>query len=258
MIAALLAAGALSVTATFDTPTVRFGDPIATHIVVRVPEQVQASSVRVLAGPGPLTWLSPASTKTEGSLVTVDRTATCIDDRCVAPKGDATPALRRVVVTATTRDGRTLRAETSWPTLRVRGRVSAADLERSRPPFRVDTTPPPPSYSTNPSTLAWLLYAAAAVLVVVALALAVPPAVRLFRRTHPPAPVDELARAIRLAREAEDRPDPDKRRALGLLSRLLRERRLAETASDLAWSKPAPQRESLAALVGEAEREAPS
>ena len=67
-------------------------------------------------------------------------------------------------------------------------------------------------------------------------------------------PVDELARALRLAREAEGRPAPDKRRALGLLARLLG-KPLATEASDLAWRRPPPERESLHALVSEVERE---
>ena len=74
------------------------------------------------------------------------------------------------------------------------------------------------------------------------------------------APVDEFARAVRLAREAGARPDPDRRRALGLLARLLddRDRRLAESARDLAWAEPAPDREALAALVVDVEREVSS
>ena len=70
----------------------------------------------------------------------------------------------------------------------------------------------------------------------------------------------ELERALRLAREAESRPPPDRRRALGLLARLLgtRDGRLAGAASELAWAKPQPEREAMSGLVAEIEHEAPS
>ncbi|MGZ4389910.1 MAG: hypothetical protein ACXVZL_11070, partial [Gaiellaceae bacterium] len=65
---------------------------------------------------------------------------------------------------------------------------------------------------------------------------------------------------LRLAREAESRPPPDRRRALGLLARLLgsRDGRLATAASELAWAKPQPEREAMSGLVAEIEHEAPS
>jgi hypothetical protein len=82
----------------------------------------------------------------------------------------------------------------------------------------------------------------------------------IVRRRRRPASVDELGRALRLAREAERRPEQDRRRALGLLARLLeaRDRRLAGTASDLAWSKPTPERDALTTLVRDVEREVAS
>jgi hypothetical protein len=68
-------------------------------------------------------------------------------------------------------------------------------------------------------------------------------------------PLTGLARAVALAREAERRPTPDRRRALGLLALLLgsRERRLADAADELAWSAPAPTPDALAELVTEVE-----
>ena len=71
------------------------------------------------------------------------------------------------------------------------------------------------------------------------------------------APLTGLDRALALAREAEQRPPPDRRRALGLLARLLgpRDPRLADAADDLAWSAPAPTSDALAELVTQVERE---
>jgi hypothetical protein len=105
-----------------------------------------------------------------------------------------------------------------------------------------------------------LLYGAVVVLALAAMALAVTEARRLARRRHGEPVVDELERALRLAREAESRPPPDRRRALGLLARLLdaRDRRLSGTASDLAWAEPEPERTAVATFVADVEREVPS
>jgi hypothetical protein len=65
---------------------------------------------------------------------------------------------------------------------------------------------------------------------------------------------DELSRAIRLAREAGTRPAPDRRRALGLLARLLHDRPQRRTATDLAWARPEPQPEAVEALVHDVEQ----
>jgi hypothetical protein len=58
-------------------------------------------------------------------------------------------------------------------------------------------------------------------------------------------------------REAETRPVPDRRRALALLARVLRNRDagLGPAASDLAWSEPPPDPQSIDALVGDVEGE---
>lgn len=259
------AAAPLAVRATFEAPIVQFGDPIRTHVVVLLDAtQIRTSSVRIVDDAGPLTPLSaPDTTRTtrNGTLViAIGRTFGCISSSCVAAKGDATPTLPRVLVTAVTNHGKRVQATASWPVLQIRGRVSAADLARSRPPFRANTTPPPPTYRIAPSSLAWLLDGLAVVLALAAVSLALTVALRLARRGGGAAAAGELERALRLAREAESRPPADRRRALGLIARLLdkRNRRLAGTASDLAWARPDPERESLATLVSDVEREVPS
>jgi hypothetical protein len=59
-------------------------------------------------------------------------------------------------------------------------------------------------------------------------------------------------------REAEQRPVPDRRRALALLARLLhgRDDALRTAASDLAWSAPAPEPPAVDDLADRVEREA--
>ena len=256
------AASPLVVRATFDTPIVQFGDAIRTHVTVMVdPMQVRANSVRIVDGAAPLTSLSSTHTtraRRGGTLIiSITRTFSCISGDCVNAKEEATPALPPVTVTAVGKSGRIVHATAAWSVLHVRGRVNAADLARNRPPFRANTSPPPPTYRLTPSTLAWLLDGVALVLALVAGGIAVSVALRLARRVRSTPTASEFERAVRLAREAESRPPPDRRRALGLLSRLLdkRDRRLSGAASDLAWAQPDPERESLATLVSDVERE---
>ena len=80
------------------------------------------------------------------------------------------------------------------------------------------------------------------------------------RRRRVAAPLTGLDRALALAREAEQRPPPDRRRALGLLARLLgpRDPDLADAADELAWSAPAPTSDALGELVTQVERKVDS
>jgi len=216
--------------------------------------------LRIVDDTGPLTPVAEThttrTTRAGTLVIDVAGSFTCLSGSCVAANGNAMPALPPVTVTALTTAGQTVRATTRWPLLQIRGRVSTADLARSRPPFRADTTPPPTSYRIAPSTLSGLLDALAAVLALAA-ALVLARGLRVARRTRTVPVAGELERALRLAREAESRPPADRRRALGLLARLLgpRDRGLSGTASELAWARPEPERASLASLVSDVERE---
>src|SRR5205807_10089363 len=136
---------------------------------------VRPESLRIVDDLAPLTSLSPGRTtrKTRGSTITVavTRTFSCLSSSCVSASGEATPALPPVRVTVVTLGGRTLRASAVLPTLHVQGRVGKADLGRSRPPFRADTTPAPPSYHLAPTTLAGVLDGVAVVLALAGAAL---------------------------------------------------------------------------------------
>jgi hypothetical protein len=266
LIAAVFAGAAvaapLTVRASFDTPVAQFGDAIPSHVIVLLDgSHIRAGSVRVVDDAPPLTPLSAVRvTRTSrGGLFVISfaRTFSCLSSGCVNAKEDAIPALPPVTVTAVTTEGATVRAHAAWPMLQIRGRVSAADLARNRPPFRADTTPPPPTYRLAPSTLAWLLDLVAVAAALAAAALVLSLVLRITRHERRAPTGGELERALRLAREAEARPPADRRRALGLLARLLdaRDRGLSGTASDLAWARPEPKRESLAALVSDVERE---
>jgi hypothetical protein len=250
-------AAPLTARAGFDDATAEFGDLIHTRVTVVVDGSVRPGSVRIVDDPAPLTTVSPQRTSRAGDVIEVTRDAICLTSACVSDTGSATPKLAPALVSATLKNGRTARVVVRWPLLTVRGRVTGGDVSRSQPPFRASLLPPPPTYRTAPGTLAWLLDAIAIVLGLGAAAVVLVQVRRWTRGRGRAAPADELERALRLAREAERRPPPDRRRAAGLLARLLgdRDASLAGNASDLAWAKPQPEPEALESLVGEVERE---
>jgi hypothetical protein len=253
----------LSVHASFDPSLVQFGDRFVGRVVVLLDRHaVDASRLRVQDDLAPLSQLGPprVSRTARGRplVVTVDVPAACLAEQCLANKGPRLLRLPAVRVEAPRRGGGLAAAGTRWPVLEVRSRVSAADQARVRPPFRSDVAPPAIDYRISPSPLALLLEIAAAVLAAAGFALAGWQAAALHRSHGQRADRrSEIERALALAREAERRPTADRRRALGLLARLLgtRDAQLAGAAQELAWSEPAPTPDALAALVIQVERE---
>ena len=82
------------------------------------------------------------------------------------------------------------------------------------------------------------------------------PLVRSRRASPHERQADALARALALVRAARARPAPDRRRALGLLSRTLRRRGdagEASAAADLAWSEPEPDPDRMGQLADRVE-----
>jgi len=256
VLAPAAAAAPLKVQAGFADTTVQFGDLVHTRVSVVLDGSVREGSVRVVDDPAPLTTVTVPRTVRVGNVIEVSRDAICVTSACVSDTESTTPKLAPATVTATLKNGRSVRVVVAWPQLTVRGRVTGGDLTRSQPPFRALLLPPAPTYRSAPSTLAWLFDAVAVVLALAAASLVVVQ-VRLWARGRGrAAPADALERALRLAREAEGRPAPDRRRAAGLLARLLGERdaALAGSASDLAWAEPQPEPGALESLVGEVER----
>jgi len=251
-------AAPVTVRASFDRTTVGFGDRVNAEVVVLLDRRaVDSSRVRVDANLAPLQELArPQITRTErGRLLTLTYAvpAACLDDRCLAARGPKRlrlPSLR-IEVGAMSVDAK-------WPLLDVRGRVTSSDLVPVNPPLRTDVSPPAVHYRITPSTLAGLLELAAAVLAVAGIALAGRQVWLLQRvRRRREARLTDIERALAFAREAEARPPADRRRALGLLARLLarRDDRLAGAARELAWSEPTPTSDALSELVTRVERE---
>lgn len=261
---ALIAAAALALAAplqartSFEPAAVQFGDPVTARIVVALDrDAVVAKSLKITESVAPLTQLAPPKTvrSVRGSreTVTVTIRATCVSEACLGGRVTL-PAAR---VSAARRDGRTTKLAAAWGALLIGRRVTAHDLAAARPPFQADTAPGRPTYRVSPSTAATVLEIAAGLAAAAAAALVALQLRAILRRPRPVLPGDALARALRLAREAERRPVPDRRRALGLLARVLGVAGggLGGAASDLAWSARRPEPQAIDELVTRVERE---
>jgi hypothetical protein len=247
----------LAVHAAFDSPIAGFADPVTARVDIELDRSaVESSTLHITTDFAPLTLLSaPKRTQTvSGNLetISIEQRAACLTAPCLA----SALTLRPVRVSVTRRDGGVTVASASLQ-LQLRSRVAAKDLAAASPHFVADVAPPRPSYDVGPSTAARLLDAIAALAAAGAAALLALQVLAVRRRRSRQESGDELANALRLVREAEDRPVPDRRRALALLARLLRSRddTLGNEASRLAWSAPPPEPPAIDALVVDVESE---
>ncbi len=188
-----------------------------------------------------------------GGAVRFRWTVACLSEDCVPGASPRTIVLPPVRLTGTV-------SETApWPVLTMTGRVTAKEAAAARPPFRLETQLPHPSYRIAPEELALALDLLAGALVLGAGLLVARELARRRRRHEEErlAALSPLERALIFAREAERRGPVERRKALGLLARVLggREDRLAGTASELAWSSRKPSPEQVESLVGDVERE---
>ncbi len=241
----------LEVHTSFEPPLVQFGDEVVAHVVVLADRgAVDTSRLRIVSDLAPLTRLSAdrVTRTTRGRLlvVTVVTRALCSSDACLAPRLRL-PAVR---VEGPLRAGGTARANAVWPVLAVDSRVTASDLKPARPPLRADTSVPATTYRIAPATLARLLDIVAVLLVLAGVGFAVMQAGAVLRRTRRDSRTD-VERALALVRQAAAREPDDRRRAAGLLARVLRTRdaRLSADADDLAWSRPQPTSDRLVELA---------
>jgi hypothetical protein len=252
---ALAPTAPVAVRASFEPAVVQFGDPVVAHVVVTLDrDAVRAGTLHVEDDLAPLTALAAARTTrtVAGRLETVSITqrVACLTEPCLG----RTIALPRVHLSVRTRSGSVTTLTDPWRRLQVRNRVTSADLARTSPRFAADTAPAAPSYRVAPGTAATVLDVVAALAAAGAVALLALQALAVVRRRQRAVTGDELARALRLVREAGARPVPDRRRALALLARLLPST-LGRRASDLAWSEPTPEPQDLDAFATRVERE---
>jgi hypothetical protein len=231
---------------------VEFGDRLEARVVAMVdPRQLDPHRLQVSQTFAPLTQLGPTRT----TILTGDRVDTvtlttplaCVEQACVGASGLQRVTLPPVRIVAPGRSSKRT-VTLHWPTLSVQGRVSKAALASGAAGLRADSSPPAVTYRTSPSTLAWLLTVAAALIAAAAVVLACLE-LRHMRAARRAPTEDALTRALALVREAEQRPPPDRRRALDLLARVLPGDRGADTVRDLAWSEPEPQAAELSSVA---------
>jgi len=254
-------AKALTVHASFEPPAVQFGDRVVARVVVVADRSaLDTSLLRVTEDVAPLTPL--AKTKitrtTRGRLLVVsfELPAVCLSETCLARAGAKKLRLPAARAEAPRRSGGVAAAASAWPVLQIGSRVSTADLKPSLPPFRADTSAPAVSYRIAPGTLSLLLDIVAAVLAAAGIGYAAWQLI-VVRHMRTPHTRNDVERALALVREAQSRTPADRRRAVGLLARVLRRRDepLARAAGELAWSEPAPAPDELAALADQVGRE---
>jgi hypothetical protein len=261
--AAIAAATPLSVSTSLDPGRARFADAIDAAATVLVdPEAIDPSDVEVVAAFDPLEVLTGPVTVREArggrTEISVRWRIACLDEDCVpgdVPRSLRLPPLR---VTAVRADGTRVASVVRWPVVTITGRVSRAEAGAAVPPLRRQTGLPPPGYRVSPGSLAAVLDAMTAVLLLAALVVGLRAALRFRRRRAAErfARLTPLERALLYAREAQRREPADRRRALGLLGRVLGGTgdALGGAASQLAWSARDPSPEQIASLVGDVER----
>jgi hypothetical protein len=136
-------------------------------------------------------------------------------------------------------------------TVRIVPRATGAEIGQPLRSFARETARLPTSYRVSPTLVLALLVAAALACLAAAAFVARPLLHRLV-----PEPRDArtpLERALALVRASATRNEADRRRALDLLGRALRDRR-ARDALDLAWSAPDPTPADIEQLVERVER----
>jgi hypothetical protein len=231
-----------------------FGDPVQATVVVTVDSRVDDPSTLAISTPtAPWTVAarSAASTTRAGALVSRRFTLTivCRSTACLPAQSSRVFDLPPVTLTVRRRAGGVTPRRAAWPKLVVASRLPPGAAAATDPPFELQTTPPPVAARVSASRAALVLDAAAVLLGLAAVWLTVLEVRRRRRRSA--AAVSPLARALALLREAEQRPAPDRRRALSLLSRVTprpQETDVADDATVAAWSPDDPTPEQLSEL----------
>jgi hypothetical protein len=249
LVAPGVAAADVRVSTSVTPRPARFGDIVHATMTVRA-----RSAAMVQGGFSPFEVLRASSTSTRDGGVVV--TTWHFDLQCLEAQCAPGPGQRSVSLSSSRVRVGTQSVAVRFPAVLVEPRATQKQVGDPTRYFLHPTTPAAATYRFAPTTARRVLVAAAAVLVLLAVALLAPLG-RRRRRRAPAVQVDPLERALALVRAARTRPPPDRRRALGLLSRTLRsrgERTVGQTAADLAWSEPEPEPARMTKLVERIER----
>lgn len=242
----------LRVTASLNPSAALYGDPVTADVEVDYdPRTVEPSSIRVQPSFNPyVATAAPVVQHPHAGAVRFRYSLLCVTEGCLPAKGERLLRLRPVIATA--RAGtNTVTGKASWPALRITSRLATAD--RNGPVrFRSPATLPTPDYRLAPGALAAGLIALAALCALGAVVLAVRELARRSARSKVLL-LSPLELAIAYVRDSTARTEPDRRRALELLSEAA-EGELATDAADRAWSEQAPTPAGAAELADRAAR----
>jgi hypothetical protein len=247
------ALGAPSVRAEVSSPETSVGRPFDYVASATLDSEDEAQRARIVAPIGAFEAVGPSSVVREGREVRLTQRLACLGPGCVPGRQSRVVPLPAARVVA---DGGTTAAPAV--SIAVVPRVPAAVVAARDPKYRRQTEIPPAGFSPRPGVLAPLAAGAAAVLVVVAVVLVATGFRRRARTAR--TDTDDYERAVRLLRESQVRPSPDRRRAAGLLGRVARTdvgEGLATSADRVAWSRPQPDATVVGGLADRAESERP-
>lgn len=261
---------AISAQASLSPIAVHFGDPLTARVVVTLdPARAKPASVRLVPRFGSYRVardLREVRQARGSTTISYTFSLECLGAGCAPGRPQVVLGFADAELLFRTRNGAQGRLAVSWPSILLASRLDDADRADPIAHLRVDTSPPPISYSLSPGPLADGLVAASVLLVLAAGALlfiafrrpgtpAVEPAAGGAART----PLEDALQLVRAI--AADGQVPELRRLA--LQRLVRELRgsdhsdLAQTAGRLAWSDGAPSADALREFADRVEQELP-
>jgi hypothetical protein len=267
LVAAVTAFGAgqppITVETSVSPRSIYFADVVTARVDVFVdPRRVDPTSLQLLTPFGSWHQLQAVrEASTTGSTV-VRRTwwftIACFAQNCVPEvKRVDSVALPKLTVVGRTTGGSTVTVHQAWPTINIGTRFAPPGVH-ALVNLHANTLVPALGFRFDPSWVWVILVVAGALLIVLGLTFATRECLRwrATRRTH----VDDrpvLVRSLALVRQAESGEIEERRRAVGLLARILPTdgNGLASAASAVAWSTDDPSPDDLENLARRVEAE---
>jgi alkylhydroperoxidase family enzyme len=223
--------------------SIAFGDPVTAVLEIHYAAAIAPSSLRIAPSFDPFVQRAqPAVQLVHAGVVRVRYSLLCLSDACLSTHGARLVPLGSVTVTGRARSG-TVSAVGRWPTVRVSSRLAPSALS-GKARFHVPAALPAPGYRIAPGELEIVLIAAAVLCAATALMLVTPSLRPRRRRALRESRLSALELAIAYVRDSRTRPDPERRRALELLSEIVEsggvDPGLAAASARRAWSRHAP------------------
>ena len=247
----------ITVETSLSPRSIYFADVVSARVDVFVDRRrVDPASIQMSTPFGRWKQLRPVRSATESDSSFVHRTwwftIACFAQSCVPRvKSVQADVLPKLTVSGRTTGGTTVQVRQPWPVLNVATRF-APPAVHALVNLKTQRSVPAATFRFSPTPLSLVFTVVGALLVAGGLGLGVVEFVR--RRGTRRTVVDRrpsLARSLALVRKAESGEVEERRRAVGLLARVLPEddHGLAGAASEVAWSDPDPSPDELEELA---------